>query len=112
MLDPAFFAATLGLPFDLVKGFFDISLILRSGLPIDPALLWALCAEVKRLYFETAPWAYMSPTLHKVLDHFPALLEKLPPTLVAAFIQSYSVEERIKRRKKKDIPPEVESSHL
>ena len=65
MLDPAFFAATLGLPFDLVKGFFDISLILRSGLPIDPALLWALCAEVKRLYFETAPWAYMSPTLHK-----------------------------------------------
>ena len=74
MLDPAFFAATLGLPFDLVKGFFDISLILRSGLPIDPALLWALCAEVKRLYFETAPWAYMSPTLHKVLDHFPALL--------------------------------------
>ena len=59
MLDPAFFAATLGLPFDLVKGFFDISLILRSGLPIDPALLWALCAEVKRLYFETAPWAYI-----------------------------------------------------
>ena len=86
MLDPAFFAATLGLPFDLVKGFFDISLILRSGLPIDPALLWVLCAEVKRLYFETAPWAYMSPTLHKVLDHFPALLEKLPPTLVAALL--------------------------
>ena len=27
-------------------------------------------------------------------------------------IQSYSVDERIKRRKKKDIPPEVESSHL
>ena len=39
MLDPAFFAATLGLPLDLVKGFFDISLILRSGLPINPALL-------------------------------------------------------------------------
>ena len=86
MLDPAFFAATLGLPFDLVKGFFDISLILRCGLPVDPYSLWVLCAEVKRLYFETAPWAYMSPTLHKVLDHFPALLEKLPPTLVAALL--------------------------
>ena len=86
MLDPNFFADTCGLPRDLVKGFFDISLILRCGLPVDPSLLWVLCAEVKRLYFLTAPWAYMSPTLHKVLDHFPALLEKLPPTLVAALL--------------------------
>ena len=88
MLDPAFFAATLGLPFDLVKGFFDISLILRSGLPIDPALLWALCAEVKRLYFETAPWAYMSPTLHKgpfkyYVSIFLAIFHPTPTHLVS-----------------------------
>ena len=86
MKDPNFFADTLGLPRDLVIGFFDISSILRCGLPVDPYSLWVLCAEVKRLYFLTAPWAYMSPTLHKVLDHFPALLEKLPPTLVAALL--------------------------
>ena len=47
----------------------DISSILRCGLPVDPYSLWVLCNEVKRLYFETAPWAYMSPTLHKGSIH-------------------------------------------
>ena len=65
--DPDFFADTLGLPRDLIRGFILISKALRSGLPLDPVKFGRLCLEVKRRYYEVVPWAYMSPTVHKVL---------------------------------------------
>ena len=57
---------SLGLPRDLIRGFIKISMALKSGLPLDPFLFGALCREVKQRYYEVVPWAYMSPTVHKV----------------------------------------------
>ena len=65
--DPEFLAQVTELPLDLIKGIVTISCALRIGLPLDPTLFRSLCAEVKHLWYEVAPWAYMCPTLHKVL---------------------------------------------
>ena len=68
--DPEFWAEVTELPLDLIKGIITISIALRIGLPLDPFLFRSLCAEVKNLWYEVAPWAYMCPTLHKVLQTY------------------------------------------
>ena len=66
MADPDFLAEVTGLPSDLIWGIAFILQALNSGLPIDPELFKAHCAEVREMFYALAPWVEMWPSLHKV----------------------------------------------
>ena len=66
MADPDFLADVTGLPRDLIWGIAFILQALNSGLPIDPELFMAHCAEVRVMFYALASWVEMWPSLHKV----------------------------------------------
>ena len=79
--DPEFFSLVTGIPIDLFKNFVWIRTAVRCGRPLDPAKFKERTGIFKQLYTRYYPWAFMNPTLHKVVIHYHVLLELLPPTL-------------------------------
>ena len=55
------------------------------------------CAEFKKLYYDTIPWAYMCPSIHKVIDHFHVLLNLMPKTLAVSMLSEEAAEGVLQR---------------
>ena len=88
---PDEFADICQLPRELIRGFSTIWTALRIGLPLCPEKFRAKCKEVKDLL---PSWALICPTLHKVLDHYHVLLQKLPKTLTVSMLSEEAAEGR------------------
>ena len=93
---PNEFADVLGLPRRLIQLFSTIWKALRVGLPLDPYKFRDKCAEFKKLYYDTIPWAEMCPSIHKVIDHFHVLLNMMPKTLTVSMLSEEAAEGFIK----------------
>ena len=50
------------------------------------------CQVTKELYHQECGWYNMSPTLHKVLEHGPQILNLLPPELTAGMLSEEPAE--------------------
>ena len=90
--NPIEFADILGLPRRLMTLFSVIWKALRCGLPLDPVKFREKYAEFKKLYYDTIPWAYMCPSMHKVVDHFHVLLNLMPKTLSVSMLSEEAAE--------------------
>ena len=94
--NPDEFADVLGLARQLINGFATIWTALKVGLPLDPAKFREKCGEIKKIYYDFAPWAHMCPALHKVLDHYHVLLVLLPRTLTVSLLSEEAAEGLLK----------------
>ena len=91
---PDEFADICQLPRELIRGFSTIWTALRIGLPLCPEKFRAKCKEIKDILKRVVPWALICPTLHKVLDHYHILLQKLPKTLTVSMLSEEAAEGR------------------
>ena len=91
---PDEFADICQLPRELIRGFSTIWTALRIGLPLCPEKFHAKCKEIKDILKRVVPWALICPTLHKVLDHYHVLLQKLPKTLTVSMLSEEAAEGR------------------
>ena len=89
---PDFAGEVFGFPSEIIKGFGDLWLALKSPIRIPPAAFLAKAQELKRLYYEKLPWAIMPPTLHKVIDHGHLFLEKVPATMSLSMFSEENLE--------------------
>lgn len=73
--DPETAARITGVHIDLINRFKTILEVISSGHKIDTEKLSIFCKETKELYIMLYDWHPMTPTVHKILDHGPTIIE-------------------------------------
>ena len=64
-----------GINVDFLRSLKLLLELLNSGKNIDQENFSELCSRTAELYVSLYPWYPMSPTLHKILIHGPAILQ-------------------------------------